>query len=96
MRRLKSVDDREGAPPANPVSADGKLLFTDEQWLACQKEKKKQEGSPSSKDHHRQPHKKSSDGGAAGDGGGKGGGGGGREHKVTRNYICLNCGRRDH
>jgi hypothetical protein len=40
MRRLKSVDDREGAPPANPVSADGKLLFTDEQWLACQKEKK--------------------------------------------------------
>jgi hypothetical protein len=35
-------------PPANPVSVDGKLLFTEEQWLARQKEK--QEGSSSSKD----------------------------------------------
>jgi hypothetical protein len=51
---------------------------------------KKQEGSPSSKDRHRQLRKKSSDSG------GKEGGGGGRERKVTRNYTCLNCGRRDH
>jgi hypothetical protein len=31
MGRLKEVDDREEASPANPVSADGKLLFTEEQ-----------------------------------------------------------------
>jgi hypothetical protein len=31
--RLK-VDDREEAPPTNPISADDKLLFTEEQWLA--------------------------------------------------------------
>jgi hypothetical protein len=48
--RLKAVNDREEAPPANLVSADGKLLFTKEQWLTHQKEKKKQEGSSSSKD----------------------------------------------
>jgi hypothetical protein len=47
-RRLKVVDDREEAPPANPLFADGKLLFGEEQWLARQKEKK--EGSSSSKD----------------------------------------------
>jgi hypothetical protein len=39
--RLKAVDDREEAPPANPVYVTGKLLFTEEQWLARQKEKKK-------------------------------------------------------
>jgi hypothetical protein len=48
--RLKAVNDREEAPPANLVSANGKLLFTKEQWLTHQKEKKKQEGSSSSKD----------------------------------------------
>jgi hypothetical protein len=31
---LKAVDDCVKAPPANPVSTDGKLLFTEEQWLA--------------------------------------------------------------
>jgi hypothetical protein len=30
-RQLKAVDDREEAPHANPVSIDGKLLFTEEQ-----------------------------------------------------------------
>jgi hypothetical protein len=39
--RLKAVDDHEEAPPVNPVSINGKLLFTEEQWLARQKEKKK-------------------------------------------------------
>jgi hypothetical protein len=93
--QLKAVDDREEAPPANPVSADGKLLFTEEQWLARQKEKKKQEGSSSCKDRHRQPCKKSSDSGTGGDGG-KGGGGGGGERKATRDDTCLNCGHHDH
>jgi hypothetical protein len=31
MGRLKAVDDREEALPANPVSTDNKLLFTEEQ-----------------------------------------------------------------
>jgi hypothetical protein len=29
--RLKAVDDREEVPPENPISVDGKLLFTEEQ-----------------------------------------------------------------
>jgi hypothetical protein len=91
--RLKAVDDREEAPPANPVFVDGKLLFIEEQWLARQKEQEKQEGSSSSKDHHRQPCKKSSDGGG---GGGKGGGGGDGDRKATRDDTYLNCGRHDH
>jgi hypothetical protein len=94
--RLKAVDDREEEPPTNPISANGKLLFTEEQWLTCQKEKKKQVGSSSSKDHCRQPCKKSSNDDGTDGGGGKGGGGGGGEHKVTRDNTCLNCGHRVH
>jgi hypothetical protein len=96
--RLKAVDDHEEVPLANPISANGKLLFTEEQWLARQKEKKKQEGSSSSKDRRRQPRRKSSDGGTGdgGDGKGGGGGGGGEEHKATRDDTCLNCGRHGH
>jgi hypothetical protein len=93
---LKAGDDREEVPPANPVSANGKLLFTEEQWLARQKEKKKQEGSSSSKDYRRQPCKKSSDDGTGGAGGGKGGGGGGGERKVSHDDTCLNCGHKGH
>jgi hypothetical protein len=71
-RRLKAVDDRVEAPPAKPVSVDGKLHFTEEQWLARQKVKKKQEVLSSSKDSHRQPRKRSSDSGTDGGGGEKG------------------------
>jgi hypothetical protein len=91
-RQLKAVDDREEAPHANPVSIDGKLLFTEEQWLARQKEKQ-QEGSSLSKYHYQQPRKKSIDGGTSGNGDGKGGGGGGGVHKATHDDTCLNCGR---
>jgi hypothetical protein len=38
--RLKAVDDRDEAPPTNSITSDGNLLFTEEQWLAHQKEKK--------------------------------------------------------
>jgi hypothetical protein len=89
--RLKAIDNREEAPPANPVFIDGKLLFTEEQWLTRQKEKKKQEGSSSFKARRRQPRRKSSDNGTDGDGSGKGG-----ERKATRDDTCLNCGRRGH
>jgi hypothetical protein len=94
--QLKAMDNREEAPPANPVSnpvsTDSKLLFTEEQWFARQKEKKR-EGSSSSKDCRRKPHKKSSDGGINS---GKGGGGGGGECKVTHDDTYLNCGPHDH
>jgi uncharacterized membrane protein YgcG len=95
-RWLKAVDDREEAPPTNTVSVDGKLLFTEEQWLTHQKQKKRQECSLSSKDHCRQPRKKSSDGGTGGGDGGKGGGGGSGECKATRDDTRLNCGHRGH
>lgn len=32
--RLKAVDDREEAPPTEPVAIGGILLYTEEQWLA--------------------------------------------------------------
>jgi hypothetical protein len=34
--RLKAVDNREQLPPSEPVTIGGKLLFTEEQWLARQ------------------------------------------------------------
>jgi hypothetical protein len=34
------VDDYEEAPPANSITADSKVLVTEEQWLIRQKEKK--------------------------------------------------------
>ncbi|XP_025813021.1 uncharacterized protein LOC112890328 [Panicum hallii] len=61
--RLKAVDDRDEGVAGDPVSIGGKLLFTEEQWLARQKErKKKQDGSSSSKDARQQPRKKGGSG----------------------------------
>jgi hypothetical protein len=48
--RLTAVDDHNKASPTNIITNDGKLLFTDEQWLTHQKDKKNLEGSSSSKD----------------------------------------------
>ena len=48
MGRLKAVDNREQLPPLEPVTIGGKLLFTEEQWLARQRERKKGEASSSS------------------------------------------------
>jgi hypothetical protein len=46
--RLKAVDNHEQLPPSEPITIDGKLLFTEEQWLARQRERKKGEASGSS------------------------------------------------
>ena len=43
--RLKAVDNREQLPPSELVTIGGKLLFTEEQWLARQRERKKGEAS---------------------------------------------------
>jgi len=32
--RLKMVDDRDEAPPTEPITVGGKLMYTKEQWLA--------------------------------------------------------------
>jgi hypothetical protein len=39
--RLKAVDNRKQLPPSEPVTIGGKLLFTEEQRLARQREQKK-------------------------------------------------------
>ena len=46
--RLKAVDNREQLPPSEPVTIGGKLLFTEEQWLARQRERNEGEASGSS------------------------------------------------
>jgi hypothetical protein len=38
---LKAIDHREQLPPSEPVTIGGKLLFTEQQWLARQRERKK-------------------------------------------------------
>jgi hypothetical protein len=100
--RLKAVDDHN-EPASDPVSIGGKLLFTEEQWLARQKERKKMEGSSSSKNRRRQPCKNDKSGDAtdkksSGGGGGDAskGGAGGEERRAPRSDTCLNCGRRGH
>ena len=90
--RLKAVDDREEAPPTEPVAIGGKLLYTEEQWLARQKEKKKGEGTSAPKERRRRPRQKDKAGGGRGS---KAGGGGG-ERKANRDDTCLNCGRTGH
>jgi hypothetical protein len=42
--RLKAVDDHEEAPPANPVSADDKLLFIEEQARSLEGEEEEAGG----------------------------------------------------
>jgi hypothetical protein len=99
--RLKAVDDRDEGVAGDPVSIGGKLLFTEEQWLARQKErKKKQDGSSSSKDARQQPRKKGGSGdkpsGGKPAGGTEGKEGACGERKAARSDTCLNCGRRGH
>ena len=86
--RLKAVDDRK-LSPAEPTTAGGKLLLTEEQWRARQGERKKGEASGSSSGRARQPCKK--DKGKTphpheGDG----------ECKANRDDTCCNCGRACH
>lgn len=41
MGCLKTIDDRDQSPPADPVTIGGKLFFIEEQWFTCQNEQKK-------------------------------------------------------
>ena len=99
---MKTVDDLEEEPLSEPISIGGKLMYTEEQWLARQKEKKKggdDSGlSSSSKEDRRRPR------------GGKSRSQmatvatveeAGKERRLespaaNRDDTCLNCHRADH
>jgi hypothetical protein len=95
--RLKPVDDCEAraALPAvaeDPILSDGKLYFTEEQWLAQEKVKPKGDGGPktskaasNARRRPRGPHKKQGKEVEARDGG----------NNDDRN-MCHNCGRYGH
>ena len=86
--RLKAVDNREQLPPSEPVAIGGKLLFTEEQWLARQREWKKGEASGSSASgsssscKHRLRKRDKARGGAPNG-----------KRKATRDDTCKNYGR---
>ena len=59
--RLKAIDNHEKLPPSELITISGKLLFIEEQWLACQRERKEEASGSSalglSGSRKRQPHK---------------------------------------
>jgi hypothetical protein len=92
--RLKDVNNREQLPPSELVTIGGKLLFIDEQWLACQREQKKGEASGSlalgsSSSRKRRPCKWDKARGGAPNGADG-------EHKATHDDTCKNCERTNH
>ncbi|XP_066383834.1 uncharacterized protein [Miscanthus floridulus] len=102
--RLKTVDYLEEESPTEPITVGGKLMYTEEQWLAQQKEKKGGDGSgsfSSSKEPRRRPRggrkqKPKGERGDRGDGGqGEKAGGAGGQRKANRDDTCLNCHQED-
>jgi hypothetical protein len=97
-RRLKTVDDLEEESASEPISVDGKLMLSEEQWLVWQKKKggNNSGSSSSSKEPHRRPRgrRKQKPKGERGDhAGGRQGekaGGAGGERKANRDDTCLN------
>ena len=105
--RLKTVDDLEEEPPTEPIIVGGKLMYTEEQWLARQKEKSGDGSgtSTSSKEHRQRPRggkkqKPKGNRGKRGDRGGSGqggkAGGAGGERKANHDDTCLNCHHAGH
>jgi hypothetical protein len=64
--RLKVVDGDEPQPLSGPITVDGKLHLTREQWEACQGFGKKGESSPSMGDRKRGKSRKARGGAQAG------------------------------
>jgi len=102
--RLKAAQDRKRAPESE--AADGKLLYTAEQWRAFEKKKKKEEGARPSKDRCRRPRggkknkpkggDRDGDRGRADRGGGDKAGAAGGERRANRDDTCLNCNGAGH
>ena len=96
-QRIKSVQDREEAPHAEPSTARGKLLYTTEQWRAFDKKKMDEaSGSGPPRECRCRPRggKKKEEKGpwvqAGADGGAI------VEHKATWDDTCLNYDRTCH
>jgi hypothetical protein len=90
--RLKSIDHCEHLPPSELATIGGKLLFIEEQWRSCEKERKKGEAFGSSSGRKRGPRKR--DKGPLVRGGAPDGYDGGC--KATRDDTCKNYGRTSH
>jgi hypothetical protein len=101
--RLKTVDDLEESV-SEPISVGGKLMLTEEQWLAWQKKKGGNDSgsTSSSKEPGRQPRggRKQKPKGERDDRGdsrqGEKAGSPDGERKVNRDNTCLNCHRTGH
>jgi hypothetical protein len=63
---LKFVDGDEPQPLSGPITVDGKLHLTREQWKVCQSNGKKGESSPSTSGHKRGKSRKAHGGAQAG------------------------------
>jgi hypothetical protein len=92
--RLKAINNREQLPPSEPVTIGVKLLFTEEQWLAHQRERTKREASgslasASSSSCKRRPRKRDKARGGAPSGADD-------EHKATCDDTCNNYRRTGH
>jgi len=99
--RLKAVDDREAQAVTEPVSINGKLLYTEEQWRTRLRKEKKgaEEAGGSSFKNQRGGGGGPSRGGGRGRGRGAGRGGrrgeGNGAGRVGPN-TCLNCHQEGH
>jgi hypothetical protein len=101
--RLKVVDGDEPQPLSGPITVDGKLHFTREQWEACQGDGKKGKSSPSTDSRKRGKPSKARGGTQAGARGrGEGSARGGAHdgttdnQKPTRDDACHNYGKLGH
>jgi hypothetical protein len=96
--RLK-VDGDEPQPLSGPITVDGKLHLTREQWEACQGDGKKGESPPSTGGRKRGKRHKARGGAQAGARGrieGSAPDGAAGNQKPARDDACHNCGKLGH
>jgi hypothetical protein len=101
--RLKVIDGDEPHSLSGPITVNGKLHPTREQWEACQGDGKKGESSPSTGGRKRGKSRKVRGGAQAGvrgraESSAHGGtpGGTASNWKPARDDACHNCGKLDH
>jgi hypothetical protein len=101
--RLKVIDGDEPQPLSGPITVDGKLHLTREQWEACQGDGTKGESSLSTRGRKRSKSGKARGGAQArargrAEGSACGGAHGGAvgNQKPARDDVCHNCGKLGH